>query len=492
MGHFVADDGHFQGWLAILLCCWAAVNEDESPAERRRPTLGTDGYRAGAGNQQAASKSVEMRMATVYDRGHRSHERDVMADPDQIFAASPSDMEQFERTSGHARLSENEDLIRHALGPSSSSAKASQRLEKHKVPQATLAPGQKAPKVSQAPSVSSTDVPMTVSETIASRARDTAECNEKLATNFRRESYRALRDSPFQRCQKRSSGSPVVPTHASERDLRAGTLAEMQQSGSRKTVSVSSHTSSSSLKQQAWDSNISVTQARTSMERGRLKRQSSRQSMRQPREDRYPDLDQDILRPQIIVKEQSQMEAKQEDSLDQHVAAVAPSMRVHARSESLKDIGSALARPLNARQNSKPIDIFETVDKTKQSPVSRASSRTRVSGWLSNLLPTSSTHFAMPSSEHLFKDVSPESHTRPRWQASSSASATELEGLTRPTGTTSPASKTHDQSLAADFSLTPGSAPSPMCDHEVVDDGNDEVEQWVTYKAPPHQVGLAL
>ena len=33
MGLLVTEDGHYQGWLAALLCCCAAVNEDEHPLE---------------------------------------------------------------------------------------------------------------------------------------------------------------------------------------------------------------------------------------------------------------------------------------------------------------------------------------------------------------------------------------------------------------------------------------------------------------------------
>lgn len=36
MGLFVADDGHYQGWLAALLCCWAALSEDEHPIEKQK------------------------------------------------------------------------------------------------------------------------------------------------------------------------------------------------------------------------------------------------------------------------------------------------------------------------------------------------------------------------------------------------------------------------------------------------------------------------
>ena len=34
MGLFVAENGHYQGWLAAFLCCCAALNDDEYPIEK--------------------------------------------------------------------------------------------------------------------------------------------------------------------------------------------------------------------------------------------------------------------------------------------------------------------------------------------------------------------------------------------------------------------------------------------------------------------------
>jgi hypothetical protein len=36
MGLIVDDNGHYRGWLASILCCCAALNEDEYPAERKK------------------------------------------------------------------------------------------------------------------------------------------------------------------------------------------------------------------------------------------------------------------------------------------------------------------------------------------------------------------------------------------------------------------------------------------------------------------------
>lgn len=36
MGLLVSDDGHYQGWLAALLCCCAALDGDDNPAEREK------------------------------------------------------------------------------------------------------------------------------------------------------------------------------------------------------------------------------------------------------------------------------------------------------------------------------------------------------------------------------------------------------------------------------------------------------------------------
>lgn len=36
MGLFVDENGHYTGWLASFLCCFAALTEDEYPAERNK------------------------------------------------------------------------------------------------------------------------------------------------------------------------------------------------------------------------------------------------------------------------------------------------------------------------------------------------------------------------------------------------------------------------------------------------------------------------
>jgi len=36
MGLIVDDNGHYRGWLASILCCFAALNEDEYPSERKK------------------------------------------------------------------------------------------------------------------------------------------------------------------------------------------------------------------------------------------------------------------------------------------------------------------------------------------------------------------------------------------------------------------------------------------------------------------------
>ena len=35
MGLFAHEDGHMRGWLAALLCCWAAMGDDETYKEKK-------------------------------------------------------------------------------------------------------------------------------------------------------------------------------------------------------------------------------------------------------------------------------------------------------------------------------------------------------------------------------------------------------------------------------------------------------------------------
>jgi hypothetical protein len=39
MGLIVDENGHYRGWLASILCCCAALNEDEYPAERKKDKI---------------------------------------------------------------------------------------------------------------------------------------------------------------------------------------------------------------------------------------------------------------------------------------------------------------------------------------------------------------------------------------------------------------------------------------------------------------------
>ncbi|GAB1730553.1 hypothetical protein NU195Hw_Modified_246t1 [Hortaea werneckii] len=129
----------------------------------------------------------------------------------------------------------------------------------------------------------------------------------------------------------------------------------------------------------------------SSAPKSRLRRKRSLPSMRRPfiaNED--TDVDQAIVELQAIVDKQRQAgEAPLEDS---GKCALAPKMRLGARSKTLEDIGSAFARPRTAHGSVQGDSMLGVALRNERSSNSRASSRTRVSTWLSNLLPASSSN----------------------------------------------------------------------------------------------------
>merc|ERR1712070_1163815 len=95
------------------------------------------------------------------------------------------------------------------------------------------------------------------------------------------------------------------------------------------------------------------------------------------------DDDRAIVELQAIVDKQRQAgKAPLEES---GKCALAPKMPLGARSKTLEDIGSAFARPRNAHGSVQGDALLRMPLRDERRSASRASSRTRVSTWLSNL-----------------------------------------------------------------------------------------------------------
>lgn len=323
-----------------------------------------------------------------------------------------------------------------------------------------------------------------------------------------RHSYREARDTPWRRCQQTSTIAreepspmetpvePVVPREATKKQISARPMLSIQSSSS----------SIRSLRRQAMESSASGTcssSSRPSGERIRLHRKRSNQSNRLSSAE-SKDLDQEILELNTIVEERRAESGRGRSLVDLHVPAVAPNMSLRTRSETLTDIGSAFSRPLrletDCQATSKMVSPFRSPAKSRLSRpftnmpdpaltvqeagvVRRPSSR--VTGWLSNILSTST------SSSTAFTDGTAQSFysvRRPTVSESSMCSTvTELESACL-TATSSPTtSKWHSR----DRSLV--SPPSTACTSEFDSKSTRRKSPGHSVAIEhPSQVGLAL
>lgn len=187
----------------------------------------------------------------------------------------------------------------------------------------------------------------------------------------------------------------------------------------------------------------------SSAPKSRLRRKRSLPSMRRPfiaNEDTY--VDQAIVELQAIVHKQRQAgEAPLEDG---GKCALAPKMRLGARSKTLEDIGSAFARPRTAHGSVQGDAMLGVALRNERPSTSRASSRTRVSTWLSNLLPASSSTGRVTSEVAL--------HTHPAAGLKQEADSMEDAPVSELGSTTTSdisTLRTQSQSYTADSNLTP-------------------------------------
>jgi len=389
------------------------------------------------------------------------------------------------RRPGHGRRRSSHG---HAKRPSISAPNSFRRIEYTEGQRASLVPLRLGPVVLSEPPMPKAHVADSATDMLPCRTRNRSDSAQRLLPDSKRESYRAQRESPCQRCQQRSSTAL---------DTNANTTASQNDQPPISGVApisrpapVSRQSSSSSLRQQAVVISAVSLPTRAPIERNRLRRKRSLQSMRKSTQDeKNLDVEKEILELKTIVEEQKLARPR---SPEQHVSAIAPSMPLRARSETLDAIGSAFARPLTAREPSRIYDVFNSPEKPRRPSTSRTVSRTssRVSGWLSGLLLTTSTPAL--TNEPFYKCVPP-THARQRAQSESSlcASVTELGSPTL-TAASSPTTKCHSRSLTAESRLTSLSPQSTLYNPEwpVINKGAEE--QWPIGTAPPSQVGLAF
>ena len=305
----------------------------------------------------------------------------------------------------------------------------------------------------------------------------------------KRQSYREVRVSPYERCQRRSYEARGIRANliTPESGMFRGTTSLDLEAAERQQETRLS--SMPSMRQQGLEP---IDEPATHGERKRLRRKNSLPSMRKPyTESGEAIANKEILELHTLMDERRKGNTQtSKPEAEHHVPAVAPSLHVQARSETLNDIGSIFARPLTAAHPPRsPIISADPVKNPRLSAV-RTNSRTssRVSGWLSNLLPTTSTQ--APAQEPFYKCV-PHARQRSQSQASLCASLAEMESPTL-TSASSPTSKGHSRTLTADSRTTATSPLSTAYGHHDFGYEKGAEAQWPTLTTRPSQVGLAL
>lgn len=189
-------------------------------------------------------------------------------------------------------------------------------------------------------------------------------------------SYLETRETPYQRCTRQSTETlalrsiPSDPTKSPPPTYKPSTTPKS---------SLSTPSLSNSFKHHARELNSSVTSV-TQNDRprtgARLQRKRSNQSHHPHSNAGDSDVEKEVLELNTIVEER-RAETNTARSRYSHIPAVAPSMQIRARSETLNDIGSALSRPLTTQTEPRAEDPT-----TRQKP---KASNSLVPGWLSNV-----------------------------------------------------------------------------------------------------------
>lgn len=328
-------------------------------------------------------------------------------------------------------------------------------------------------------------------DSILNRDRGRSDSMEDLlADDVRPRSYRENRDSPFQRCQQQSAA------------VRAPSLQQVQPVKDEEIAAVevptpvrpslSSKSSSGSLHRPEAETPSPSIRPRTSSERTRLKPKHSFPLVWKTGSDR---LEQEILELNTIVEER-RAEAGREKTEGQHVPAVAPSMQVRARSETLNSIGSALSRPLATPNTGRKAEVYnatvpERLQLRRSTSLSSCASSS-LSGWLSENQPSSSPG-QLPNGEPFYQCQLPRQPRRTHSEASTNTSLTGLESPSL-TVASSPTSQGHSRNLTDDSRMTTPLSPSILGDggHGKGTGKTEKKNRWPFATMQPTEVGLAF
>ncbi|CAK4034679.1 Hypothetical predicted protein [Lecanosticta acicola] len=336
-----------------------------------------------------------------------------------------------------------------------------------------------------------------------------------------RRSYRATRGTPWERCQQLAASASSSSPAAIAGERGQGILAPPEKpEPKRPTLSAQSSSSSlQSLRHQGMESGVLATSTPSS-EKTRLHRRRSNHMGTGDSADL--DLEKEMLELNTIIEERRAGAARPRSAALQHVPAVAPSMDVTARSETLTDIASALSRPTSppapeaSHQLASPaipptspaksrlsrpfmsmpdVTIAQEEDQhqhqhQQQQHIRRPSSR--ITGWLSTLLSSSPSQttsaFANPPPPERAAVLSSSSRHRTTSEASLCTTTTRTDPdspATTTTSTSTPTAPSPDLSRAHS---------RPVTVDGLLDARAREVGAWPQMRRQSHpgQVGLAL
>lgn len=219
-----------------------------------------------------------------------------------------------------------------------------------------------------------------------------SESTQNLFGNASRPSYFDNREMPHQRYGRHSAETLTQHLHSEENIAPRATR--------------STHSLSSSFRQHSRD--VSTSSSSTLTERpktgARLQRKRSNQSKSSFGNPGDSDVEKEVLELNTIVEERRAEGNRVRSRDSRHIPAVAPSMQVGVRSETLNDIGSILSRPL-AVQHTTTGKASLAMDDKEQLP--RTS---RVSGWLSDV--TTSVKPDADNNEPFYKYCADNTHER--------------------------------------------------------------------------------
>ncbi|KAK0870273.1 hypothetical protein LTS02_002539 [Friedmanniomyces endolithicus] len=492
MGLFVARNGQYQGWLAALLCCIAAVGDDESPVERERRSRTTTAICY----QEPITLTALPRIPTALGsfKGEESGlpfhpHNSVNPLPAQAPSQKPLELGDSLLRQPRPRQWKQESLhgdrtSQHNIGPPT----AFRHVEHTDGQRASLIPLRLGPVVLSNPSHDERMTPTTVTSATANSHQRT-DSTQGLLSQRKPDFYGAQHDTPFQRCRQLGTTALSSKTSASSlATVPSSPNIDLPTSRPR----IVRILSSSSLHRQALETHAASSEGLP------LKRKRSSQNVRKlAAEPGASRAEKEILELNTIVEERRTERPRVQTPSPQHVAAIAPAMEVRARRETLNDIGSALARPFTARESVNLHNMTDPAERQTRPTTSRASPR--VSRWLSSLLPTHHSQNAPPQHPAPFYKcvVPPPPSSTPHRRASSQVSvpgssvasldAPSLTAASSPTTTTT-TTKGHSRSLTAESRLTFRSPPSTIYGHEVLEDAD---EHWPVVISRS-QVGLAF